>query len=144
MSAVLSPAAARPAAPEQPGLQGIEPPPATPELRYAVCGRVHHRPEVRITPDGQRGHLVVQIEQPPHAGHARPPFVVTYSVAAPDIATIEHLAAELIAGADVLCICQGIDFDAARQHYRAWRCDRLTTVPRDTMAHDARPAGAAS
>lgn len=128
MSAVL---AHEPAlAPEQPGLLGIEPPPVTPELRYAVCGRVHHRPEVRVTPDGRRGHLVVQIEQPPHAGHARPPFVVTYSVDAPDIPTIEHLAAALNAGADVLCICQGIDYDPARHQHRAWHCDRLTTVPR--------------
>lgn len=122
MSAVL--------APEQPGLLGIDPPPVTPELRYAICGRVHHRPEVRITPDGRRGHLVVQIEQPPHAGHARPPFVVTYSVDAPDIPTIEHLAAAINAGADVLCICQGIDYAPARHQHRAWHCDRLTTVPR--------------
>lgn len=143
MSAALAHApVAPPELPAQPGLLGIEPPPAMPELRYAISGRVHRRPEVRIAPDGRHGHLVVRLEQPPHAGHARPPFVVTHSADATGIPALERLAAELAAGADALCICQGVDFDVSRQHYRAWRCDRITAVPRAAIGAGAQPAEA--
>lgn len=122
--------------PEQPGLLGIDPPPAITDARLSLVGHVLRRPEVRISPDGKHGHLVVQVEQPPHAGHAGYPLVVVYSVAEADIPAIQLLAEQLLEpGALALCVFRGLAVDEARHQLRARHCDRVAHIP---------PAGAAA
>jgi len=114
--------------PVQPGLLGIEPEPLVPEIKFSVFGQVQRLAEVRVSPDGRHGHLVVRIVQPSHAGHSRMPLVVVYSTHEGDIPMLQHLAAQLGPGTHVLAICRGIDFDVDRHELRAWKCDRITPV----------------
>jgi hypothetical protein len=113
----------------QPGLIGIEPPPDMLEVRMALVGQVRRRAELRLSPDGQHAHLVIELAQPPHAGHSRPPITAVRHGSAADVPAFEALAASLTPGTLALITCRGMDWDQQRHELRAWRCDRVKAIP---------------
>ncbi len=112
----------------QPGLLGIDEAPAVPEVKFSLVGQVQRHAEVRVSPDGRHAHLIVQVVQPPHAGHSRLPITAVYHAHEHQVLDLQQLAARLLPGTLVLLVCRGLDVDAQRGELRAWRCDRITAI----------------
>ena len=108
----------------QPTLAGIPDAPHVPEIRSSRVGQLQRHAEVRITPDGEHAHLVVQIVQPRHGGVEGLPFVCVYSVHHGDVVALEARAALMTTGSLVLVMYRGLDFDP---HARTLVC--LIEVP---------------
>lgn len=123
--------------PAQPELLGLEPPAAAsaaPEIKWSMVGRLLRQAEVRISPGGQHGHLIVQVMQPPHGTRRRMPVVAVVHAHADQVPALQALATRLTAGSLVLCLCRGIDTEHEPAltndgpRLRAWRCDRIAPI----------------
>jgi hypothetical protein len=112
----------------QPMLAGIPEAPLVPEIRNAMVGQLQRHAEVRITPDGQHAHLVVQIVQPRHNGVEGLPYVCMYTAHHGDVVALEAFAQRLHAGSLALVIYRGLDFDFHTRTLRTRHCDRITAI----------------
>ncbi len=116
-------------APVQPMLAGIPEAPLLPEIRSSMIGQLQRHAEVRITPDGEHAHLVVQIVQPRHRGVEGLPFVCVYTEHHGDMVALQARAAQMATGSLVLVLYRGLDFDAQARTLRTRRCDHISLVP---------------
>ncbi|MBX3605335.1 MAG: hypothetical protein KF788_08690 [Piscinibacter sp.] len=126
------------APPVQATLAGVEPAAeegAALELRWSVCGQLQRAAEVRVSPCGQHGHLVLRLQQPAHGKRRRPPLVLHHHAHGAAVQRLHELAARLQPGALVLCLGRGLDIEhegapPVRDAYlHAWRCDRIAPIP---------------
>lgn len=115
--------------PVQRGLVGIEPPPEVLEVRCAMVGQMRRQAELRLSPDGQHAQLVIDMAQPAHGGHSRPPLVAVYHAGAAEVPTLEATARQLAPGTLALVMCRGFDYDYQRHEVRALKCDRIKPIP---------------
>lgn len=115
-------------APVQPMLVGIPEAPIVPEIRSSMIGQLQRHAEVRITPDGEHAHLVVQVVQPRHRGVEGLPFVCVYTQHQGDLVALQARAALMTTGSLVLVLYRGLDFDAQARTLRTRRCDHISLI----------------